>query len=149
MFEQCLHYKVTCLYHSEANLAALLLHAAPCLPATTATSTMASEDLLDHTTRFLAKREGIDKTLKLLRYTSRLALAVGVADPELRYRLTTFEASIGKRRNILRLHSAACHRNPFCLPVWLGMSCMLSSTVRKDTFVVDSSAQRWHNLNIN
>ena len=56
-------------------------------------------DLLDDTVAFLAKREGIDKTLKVLRYATRLLLATALrGDGELAKRLGHFESSIGTSR---------------------------------------------------
>ncbi|KXZ53410.1 hypothetical protein GPECTOR_7g1307 [Gonium pectorale] len=64
---------------------------------------MASEDFIDKTSRFLARREGIDKTLKVLRYSARLAVALGPKDPELAKRLSSFEKSVGVSRKAYRL----------------------------------------------
>ena len=59
-----------------------------------------SLDSLDLTTQFLAKREGIDKVLKVLRYSTRLALAAGLVDwnQDLTKRLNKFESSVGSAR---------------------------------------------------
>ncbi|PNW76289.1 hypothetical protein CHLRE_12g540500v5 [Chlamydomonas reinhardtii] len=61
------------------------------------------EDFLDKTSRFLAKREGIDKTLKLLRYTARLVVSLQPKDQELTKRLAAFEKSVGVSRKAFRL----------------------------------------------
>ena len=89
-------------------------------------------DALDQTVLFLAKRDGIDKvrpwihqgiipaafaplftlvlirlqTLKILRYTARLALATPLIDPsnkELRSKLLRLEGSLGTSRKAYRL----------------------------------------------
>ena len=54
--------------------------------------------MLDKATKFLAKREGIDKTLKILRYTSRLVVSLSPKDQELAKRLAAFEKSVGVSR---------------------------------------------------
>ncbi|GLC45802.1 hypothetical protein PLESTB_001154400 [Pleodorina starrii] len=61
------------------------------------------EDFFDKTSRFLAKREGIDKTLKVLRYSARLAVALSPKDQELTKRLASFEKSVGVSRKAFRL----------------------------------------------
>lgn len=63
----------------------------------------AQDDLLDHTIKFLQKREGIDKTLKLIRYTSRLIAAVTPKDAELNRRCSALEKSVGVSRKAFRL----------------------------------------------
>ncbi|PRW51151.1 peroxisomal membrane 11A isoform A [Chlorella sorokiniana] len=62
-------------------------------------------DVLDTTVAFLAKRDGIDKTLKIIRYTTRLLLATsfGGSQTDLAQRLKRFEASIGTSRKAYRL----------------------------------------------
>lgn len=63
------------------------------------------KDLLDKTEAFLAKRDGIDKVLKVIRYSSKLILASALSesDSELAIRLKNFEASIGTSRKAYRL----------------------------------------------
>lgn len=62
-------------------------------------------DVLDQTVAFLAKRDGIDKTLKIIRYTTRLLLATALSgrDDDLAKRLKDFEGSIGTSRKAYRL----------------------------------------------
>jgi len=62
-------------------------------------------DTLDNIEVFLAKRDGIDKVLKVIRYSSKLVLASALAnsDSELAVRLKDFEASIGTSRKAYRL----------------------------------------------
>lgn len=62
-----------------------------------------SADTLDHTVAFLARRDGIDKTLKLIRYGTRLVLASGAlaGRGDLEARLGKFESSIGTSRWVL------------------------------------------------
>ncbi|CAL8466039.1 g5575 [Coccomyxa elongata] len=62
-------------------------------------------DTLDKTVAFLAKRDGIDKVLKLIRYTTKLVLASALADSksDLAVRLKAFESSIGTSRKAYRL----------------------------------------------
>lgn len=67
---------------------------------------MASEtDLLDRSVAFLQKRDGIDKLLKILRYSVQLLLSTSVLDPssERRKKLKSFETSVGVSRKALRL----------------------------------------------
>ncbi|GIL73575.1 hypothetical protein Vretimale_5183 [Volvox reticuliferus] len=61
------------------------------------------EDVFDKISRFLAKREGIDKTLKVLRYSARLAVALSPKDQDLTKRLSSFEKSVGVSRKAFRL----------------------------------------------
>lgn len=61
------------------------------------------KDLLDKTVAFLAKREGIDKTLKIIRYTSRLVAAVSVPGTEVNLRASGLEKSVGVSRKAFRL----------------------------------------------
>eukprot|EP00798_Chlamydomonas_sp_ICE-L_P021804 gene21804-28825_t len=63
----------------------------------------APQDLVDKTIKFLAKREGIDKTLKLIRYSSRLIAAVSPADSETRKRFDALQSSVGTSRKAFRL----------------------------------------------
>mmetsp|Transcript_22785 Transcript_22785/g.57947 ORF Transcript_22785/g.57947 Transcript_22785/m.57947 type:complete len:249 (-) Transcript_22785:843-1589(-) len=60
-------------------------------------------DTLDHTIAFLQKREGIDKTLKLIRYTSRLVAAVSPKDSDTFARFSALEKSVGQSRKAYRL----------------------------------------------
>jgi len=58
-------------------------------------------DTLDKTTLFIAKRDGLDKVLKLLQYTSKLMLSVsgnGSLANETLLRLGDFAASVGQSR---------------------------------------------------
>lgn len=61
---------------------------------------------LVHAEAFFARRDGIDKTLKLLRYASRVWLALASngtdAKGDLIHRLQRFEASVGTSRKALR-----------------------------------------------
>ncbi|KFM25604.1 Peroxisomal membrane protein 11A [Auxenochlorella protothecoides] len=60
---------------------------------------------LNNATDFLAKRDGIDKTLKVIRYTSRLLLAGSLPRyaPELGAQLKALEGSLGTTRKALKL----------------------------------------------
>jgi hypothetical protein len=64
-----------------------------------------SAELLDNTQAFLAKRDGIDKTLKILRYSTRFFLATALRgqESELTNRLDAFQNSIGTSRKAYRL----------------------------------------------
>lgn len=64
---------------------------------------MGDKDTLDKTVAFLAKREGIDKVLKITRYTSRLIAATTVPGSELNARFAALESSIGTSRKAYRL----------------------------------------------
>jgi len=62
---------------------------------------------LEHVESFLARRDGVDKALKILRYSTKLLLASPVIapgiSPELGGRLKAFEASVGSSRKAFRL----------------------------------------------
>jgi len=61
------------------------------------------QDTLDKTIAFLQKREGIDKALKIIRYTSRLLAAVSPPGSESRARFDALQSSIGTSRKAYRL----------------------------------------------
>lgn len=61
------------------------------------------KDVLDKTVQFLQKREGIDKTLKIIRYTSRLIAAVSPPGSEQRKRFEALQSSVGTSRKAYRL----------------------------------------------
>eukprot|EP00249_Psilotum_nudum_P004239 c17779_g1_i2 orf=56-832(+) len=60
---------------------------------------------LDHLEAYLSRRDGVDKLLKISRYTSRLILSSSFApsDPILATRLKEFESSVGASRKAFRL----------------------------------------------
>ncbi|MED6119075.1 hypothetical protein PIB30_008588 [Stylosanthes scabra] len=69
-------------------------------------------DFLTHLESYLSKRDGVDKLLKISRYTAKLILATSWAHqaqsqahngPSLYNRLKTFESSVGISRKSLRL----------------------------------------------
>lgn len=62
-------------------------------------------DTLDKTVTYLAKRDGIDKVLKVIRYSTKLALATAFKNDssDLALRLKEFESSIGTSRKAYRL----------------------------------------------
>ncbi|KAK9791556.1 hypothetical protein WJX73_002142 [Symbiochloris irregularis] len=62
-------------------------------------------DALDKTVIFLAKRDGIDKVLKVIRYSTRLLLATETLESKgvLAGRLKDFEKSVGTSRKAYRL----------------------------------------------
>eukprot|EP00850_Spirogloea_muscicola_P010096 SM000058S18526 [mRNA] locus=s58:298870:300379:- [translate_table: standard] len=62
-------------------------------------------DLLDHAVAFLQRRDGVDKALKLCRYSCKLLLSTALRDSptELAARLKAFEASVGTSRKAFRL----------------------------------------------
>eukprot|EP00897_Mesotaenium_endlicherianum_P007446 jgi/Mesen1/672/ME000109S10892 len=66
---------------------------------------MEKPDVLDKSVAFLQKRDGIDKVLKITRYTSKLLLATVLTDSktELAASLKNFEASVGTSRKAFRL----------------------------------------------
>mmetsp|Transcript_18149 Transcript_18149/g.33167 ORF Transcript_18149/g.33167 Transcript_18149/m.33167 type:complete len:234 (-) Transcript_18149:574-1275(-) len=59
-------------------------------------------DTLERTTKFLAKRDGIDKTLKLIRYVSKLNIALSEPSETVKI-LKNFEKSISVSRKAYRL----------------------------------------------
>ncbi|KAM0972904.1 hypothetical protein ACFX13_016561 [Malus domestica] len=63
------------------------------------------KDFLNHLEAYLAKRDGVDKLLKISRYATKIALASSVL-PEtlpLTQRLKSFESSVGVSRKAFRL----------------------------------------------
>eukprot|EP00877_Chromochloris_zofingiensis_P008013 jgi/Chrzof1/3465/Cz12g26170.t1 len=65
---------------------------------------MASDkDTLEKTVQFLQKREGIDKTLKIIRYTSRLIAATSVPGSERQKRFEALQSNVGTSRKAYRL----------------------------------------------
>ncbi|WIA29960.1 hypothetical protein OEZ86_000058 [Tetradesmus obliquus] len=64
---------------------------------------MSKGDTLDKTIAFLQKREGIDKTLKIVRYTSRLIAAVSPPGSDTRKRFDALQSSVGTSRKAYRL----------------------------------------------
>eukprot|EP00882_Tetradesmus_deserticola_P016822 GHRQ01017987.1.p1 GENE.GHRQ01017987.1~~GHRQ01017987.1.p1 ORF type:complete len:219 (+),score=79.11 GHRQ01017987.1:208-864(+) len=64
---------------------------------------MSKGDTLDRTIAFLQKREGIDKTLKIVRYTSRLVVAVSPPGSDTRKRFDALQSSVGTSRKAYRL----------------------------------------------
>lgn len=65
----------------------------------------ASHDTLERSVAFIAKRDGIDKVLKLMRYSVKLACvsAFKDSDSELANQLRGFESSLGTTRKALKL----------------------------------------------
>lgn len=64
-----------------------------------------NRDLLNHVEAYLAKRDGVDKLLKICRYTTKLIIASSLvaSDPNLSQRLKSFESSVGVSRKAFRL----------------------------------------------
>ncbi|CAH8362802.1 unnamed protein product [Eruca vesicaria subsp. sativa] len=63
------------------------------------------KDFLNHLETYLAKRDGVDKLLKICRYTTKILLASSLL-PEtnpLTHRLKSFESSVGVSRKAFRL----------------------------------------------
>ncbi|KAJ0979888.1 hypothetical protein J5N97_015362 [Dioscorea zingiberensis] len=60
-------------------------------------------DFLLHLEAYLARRDGVDKLLKISRYAAKIALAAGTVPPTLAPRLKSFEASVGLSRKAFRL----------------------------------------------
>ncbi|CAN6482193.1 unnamed protein product [Victoria cruziana] len=63
-------------------------------------------DFADHLEGYLAKRDGVDKLLKVSRYAAKLALAsssFAAGRPDLQRRLRSFESSVGVSRKAFRL----------------------------------------------
>ncbi|XP_058725267.1 peroxisomal membrane protein 11A [Vicia villosa] len=62
-------------------------------------------DLLTHLEAYLAKRDGVDKLLKICRYVTKLIVASSILplDPNLSHRLKSFESSVGVSRKAFRL----------------------------------------------
>lgn len=60
---------------------------------------------LDHVECYLARRDGVDKALKIIRYSTKLLLTSPIApsNPELFGKLKDFEASVGTSRKAFRL----------------------------------------------
>ncbi|RCV45188.1 hypothetical protein SEVIR_9G437100v4 [Setaria viridis] len=63
-----------------------------------------SRDFLAHLEAYLARRDGVDKLLKISRYSARLALSAGPPlPPSASARLKSFESSVGLSRKAFRL----------------------------------------------
>ncbi|KAG8096304.1 hypothetical protein GUJ93_ZPchr0013g35638 [Zizania palustris] len=60
-------------------------------------------DFLVHVEAYLSCRDGVDKLLKISRYTARLALSVGPLPPASSARLKFFESSVGLSRKAFLL----------------------------------------------
>ncbi|GAX73908.1 hypothetical protein CEUSTIGMA_g1358.t1 [Chlamydomonas eustigma] len=60
-------------------------------------------DTIDKIIKYLAKREGIDKTLKLIRYSSKLVVALTATDSNLHQRCKSIDSSVGVSRKAFRL----------------------------------------------
>lgn len=62
-------------------------------------------DLLDNTVAFLKKRDGVDKTLKIIRYTTKVLLATSLegSRSQAATRLRRFEKSVGTSRKAFKL----------------------------------------------
>ncbi|KAF8109154.1 hypothetical protein N665_0102s0062 [Sinapis alba] len=62
-------------------------------------------DFLNHLETYLAKRDGVDKLLKISRYTTKIILASSLIPQTnpLTHRLKTFESSVGVSRKAFRL----------------------------------------------
>ncbi|KAI6688892.1 hypothetical protein NL676_025720 [Syzygium grande] len=75
-------------------------------PAATAASKTGDRDFLLHLEAYLARRDGVDKALKISRYAAKIALSSSLL-PEaalpLRRRLRSFESSVGLSRKAFRL----------------------------------------------
>ncbi|OVA18660.1 Peroxisomal biogenesis factor 11 [Macleaya cordata] len=74
-------------------------------PKTPLTGTMKERDFLNHLEAYLAKRDGVDKLLKISRYASKIIIASSII-PEtlpLNRRLKSFESSVGVSRKAFRL----------------------------------------------
>ncbi|KAG0500053.1 hypothetical protein HPP92_000125 [Vanilla planifolia] len=63
----------------------------------------AGSDFLLHLEAYLARRDGIDKLLKISRYAARIALASALPPETLATRLKAFESSVGLSRKAFRL----------------------------------------------
>lgn len=68
-------------------------------------SSTKDRDFLRHLEAYLAKRDGVDKLLKISRYASKIILASSVlpADSGVTRRLKSFESSVGLSRKAFRL----------------------------------------------
>jgi hypothetical protein len=94
----------------EANLAAAdpSSSSSPSPPAAAALApttkpTPKQKDLLDTTVAYLKQREGIDKTLKIIRYTARLVAATAPPESQSQQRCENLQASLGSARKAYRL----------------------------------------------
>lgn len=70
---------------------------------TTAAARPPPRDFLVHVEAYLARRDGVDKLLKISRYAARLALATAPLPPAASARLKSFESSVGLSRKAFRL----------------------------------------------
>ncbi|EYU45116.1 hypothetical protein MIMGU_mgv1a023225mg [Erythranthe guttata] len=95
-------------------------------PPQNSTSPAKSKDFLTHLEIYLAKRDGVDKLLKISRYATKIVIASAVLDhsPPLTARLKSFESSVGVSRKAFRLGKFIQDGLYFFLEqfVWLGKS---------------------------
>lgn len=77
----------------------------PKVPNVPATSIPKNRDFLIHLEAYLAKRDGVDKLLKISRYATKIILASSVlpSNLPLTHRLKSFESSVGVSRKAFRL----------------------------------------------
>ncbi|CAL0323755.1 unnamed protein product [Lupinus luteus] len=68
-------------------------------------NTTKDRDFLQHLETYLAKRDGVDKLLKISRYTTKLILASSLlhSNPTLSHRLKSFDTNVGVSRKAFRL----------------------------------------------
>ncbi|OIV89784.1 hypothetical protein TanjilG_01109 [Lupinus angustifolius] len=69
------------------------------------TNTTKDRDFLQQLETYLAKRDGVDKLLKISRYTTKLILASSLlhSNPTLSHRLKSFDTNVGVSRKAFRL----------------------------------------------
>lgn len=72
-------------------------------PTTASRDDRRKRDFLVHLEAYLARRDGVDKLLKISRYAAKIALAAGTLPPELAPRVKSFESSVGLSRKAFRL----------------------------------------------
>ncbi|KAK7291176.1 hypothetical protein RIF29_06111 [Crotalaria pallida] len=75
-------------------------------PTTTVTTNKTNDrDFLQHLEAYLAKRDGVDKLLKISRYATKLILASSLphSNPTLTKRLKSFDSNVGVSRKAFRL----------------------------------------------
>ncbi|XP_059636958.1 peroxisomal membrane protein 11A [Cornus florida] len=87
-----------------SNLSSSLTHKDAVVPKST-TTTKKNRDFLNHLEAYLAKRDGVDKLLKISRYATKIILASAVLPETLTLtpRLKSFESSVGLSRKAFRL----------------------------------------------
>ncbi|KAM0060757.1 putative peroxisomal biogenesis factor 11 [Helianthus debilis subsp. tardiflorus] len=86
---------------STSTIAAVSPTTAAAMESNPSNSTNHAQDFLTHLESYLSKRDGVDKLLKITRYTTKIILST--TQPHHHHRLKTFESNIGLSRKAFRI----------------------------------------------